>query len=157
MSRKLLRGELVIARWMDLTLTTHRVWQYSEDGGSVELTSFSLDDIEWARVGRSHAPWLLWSAAAVALVAVLSIETDRVLTYGLVVLAGLLAFLYATTRRLVILIGAKGREIVATADDDANEESALDFVHQLESRKLTRKQAAVRLGGPTAAPRQAAS
>jgi hypothetical protein len=137
-TRKLLRGEAVVTKWMDLTLTTHRVWQYTRDGGNLELTSFSLDDIEWARVGRSHAPWLLWTAAASALFAVVLVEEDRVLIYGLVVLAGLLAFLYATNRRLVIFIGAKRCQLVAYADDDASEESALDFVHQLESCKHAR-------------------
>lgn len=138
MSRKLLRGELVVARWMNLTLTTHRVWQYRQDAGGVELTTFGLEDIEWARVGRSLSPWLLWTAAGTAVAAVVLFESSPWLVYSMVAMSVLLAVLYITQRQLEVRIGAKGREIVAAAAEDASEESALEFIHMLESHKHAR-------------------
>jgi len=137
MKRKMLRGELVLATWEDLTLTTHRVWQLTQgSGGAMELTSFAVDDVQWVRFGRSHLPPLLWLAAIAALAGVGVLDYDQMLTYGLFALSLLLMVLYATTRRLVVVVAGNGREISAQSDaDTTGVESAMQFIEELERRK----------------------
>ncbi|MCA9692880.1 MAG: hypothetical protein R3A51_23265 [Nannocystaceae bacterium] len=142
-ARKLLRGEVVLTTWMDLTLTTHRLWQYSEHGDGVELTSFSLADIEWARVDHTYAPWLLWLGAFSAVASAYFVEQDLSLTYALLFAAALFMLLYATTRRLTLRVGARGREIVAIAGSRGDEGAALHFVDALETYKHARSPSGV--------------
>lgn len=138
MKRKMLRGELVLSTWEDLTLTTHRVWQLTrKSGGTVELTTFSLEDVSWVRFGRSHLPTLLWLAAAAALGGVAVLDHDQIITYGLFAGSLLLMVLYATTRRLVVVVAANGREVAAQSDGDtAHVEGAMQFIDELERRKM---------------------
>jgi len=51
MKRKMFEGELVLATWEDLTLTTHRVWQLTQGSGAIELSSFAVDEIQCVRFG----------------------------------------------------------------------------------------------------------
>ena len=136
MKRKMFEGELVLATWEDLTLTTHRVWQLTQGSGAIELTSFAVDDIQWVRFGRSHLPPFLWLAAVAALAGVGVLDYDQMLTYGLFALSLLLMVLYATTRRLVVVVAGNGREISAHSDADTTGiESAMQFIEELERRK----------------------
>ena len=66
MNRKMLRGEYPVATWMDVTLTTHRIWQVIREGSSSAMVSFPIDAVQWVRLGRSHLPCLLWCAFLVA-------------------------------------------------------------------------------------------
>ncbi len=137
MKRKMFRGEIVLSTWEDLTLTTHRVWQLTrKSGGAIELISFAVEDVAWIRFGRSHVPTLLWLAAVAALGGVGVLDYDQIMTYGLFAVSLLLMVLYATTRRLLVVVAADGREISAQSDGDAtNVETAVQFIDELERRK----------------------
>ncbi len=145
MNRKLLRGEYPVATWMDVTLTTHRVWQVIRQGSSSAMVSFPVDSVQWARLGRSHLPYLLWMALLVAVLGVVALEHDRTVTYWLFGVVLLLLLLYGTSRRLIVSIGAGAGEIVVqVVGEGASVEAALEFIHQVEAR---------RLAGPVAAER----
>ncbi len=137
MNRKLLRGEYPVATWMDVTLTTHRVWQVVRQGSSSAMVSFPVEAVQWVRLGRSHLPYLLWCAFLVAVLGIVALEHDRNVTYGLFGVVMLLLLLYGTSRRLVLTIGAGSGEIVAqVAGEGASVEAALDFIHHVETRRL---------------------
>lgn len=137
MNRKMLRGEYPVATWMDVTLTTHRVWQVVRQGSSSAMISFPVDSVQWVRLGRSHLPYLLWCAFLVAVLGIVALEHDRNVTYGLFGVVMLLLLLYGTSRRLVLTIGAGAGEILAqVAGEGASVEAALEFIHHVESRRL---------------------
>lgn len=137
MNRKMLRGEYPVATWMDVTLTTHRVWQVVRQGSSSAMVSFPVEAVQWVRLGRSHLPYLLWCAFLVAVLGIVALEHDRNVTYGLFGVVMLLLLLYGTSRRLVLTIGAGSGEIVAqVAGEGASVEAALDFIHHVETRRL---------------------
>lgn len=137
MNRKLLRGEYPVATWMDVTLTTHRVWQVVRQGSSSSMISFPVEAVQWVRLGRSHLPYLLWCAFLVAVLGIVALEHDRNVTYGLFGVVMLLLLLYGTSRRLVLTIGAGSGEIVAqVAGEGASVEAALEFIHHVETRRL---------------------
>ena len=137
MNRKLLRGEYPVATWMDVTLTTHRVWQVVRDGSTSAMVSFPVEAVQWTKLGRSHLPYLLWIALLVALLGIVALEHDRTVTYWLFGVVLLLLLLYATSRRLILSIGAGHGEIVVhVAGEGASVEAALEFIHQVETRRL---------------------
>ena len=137
MNRKLLRGEYPVATWMDVTLTTHRVWQVIRQGSSAAMVSFPVDAVQWVKLGRSHLPYLLWLALLVAVLGVVALEHDRTITYWLFGVVLLLLLLYATSRRLVLAIGAgEGEIVVQVAGEGASVDAALEFIHQVEVRRL---------------------
>ena len=137
MNRKMLRGEYPVATWMDVTLTTHRIWQVVRQGSSSAMISFPVDSVQWVRLGRSHLPYLLWCAFLVAVLGIVALEHDRNVTYGLFGVVMLLLLLYGTSRRLVLTIGAGAGEILAqVAGEGASVEAALEFIHHVESRRL---------------------
>lgn len=137
MNRKLLRSEHLIATWQDITLTSHRVWQVAREGSSASMVSIPVDAVQWVRLGRHHLPWLLWLAAATAVLGIVALEHDRNITYGLFGVALLLMLLYGTSRRLVLEIGAgAGTILVQVVGEGASFDSALDFLYQVESRRL---------------------
>lgn len=137
MNRKLLRGEHLISTWRDITLTSHRVWQIAREGSSASLTSLPVEAVQWVRLGRHHLPWLLWLAALTAVLGIVALEYDRTITYGLFGVALLLMLLYGTSRRLVLEIGAGGGTIlVQVVGEGASFDAALDFLYQVEGRRL---------------------
>jgi hypothetical protein len=137
MNRKLLRGEHLIASWRDVTLTSHRIWQTAREGSSAALTSIPIDAVQWVRLGRHHLPWLLWLAAITAVLGIAALEYDRTITYGLFGVAVLLMLLYGTSRRLVLEIGAgSGKILVQVAGEGASFDGALEFLYQVEGRRL---------------------
>ena len=137
MNRKLLRGEYPVATWMDVTLTTHRVWQVIRDGSSAAIISFPVDAVQWTKLGRSHLPYLLWLALLVAVLGIVALEHDRTVTYWLFGVVLLLLLLYATSRRLFVSIGAgEGEIVVQVAGEGASVDAALEFIHQVEVRRL---------------------
>ena len=82
-------------------------------------------------------PWLLWLAALTAVLGIVALEYDRTITYGLFGVALLLMLLYGTTRRLVLEIGAGGGTIlVQVVGEGASLDAALDFLYQVEGRRL---------------------
>lgn len=148
MNRKLLRGEQLICTWRDITLTTHRVWQIAREGSSAALTSLPVEALQWVRLGRNHLPWLLWLAALTAVLGIVALEYDRYITYGLFGVALLLMLLYGTTRRLVLEIGAgTGTIIVQVVGEGASFDTALEFLYQVEGRRLAHIVAAEARGG----------
>jgi len=137
MNRKLLRGEYPVATWMDVTLTTHRIWQVVRDGSSSAMVSFPVEAVQWTKLGRSHLPYLLWIALLVALLGIVALEHDRTVTYWLFGVVLLLLLLYATSRRLILSIGAgHGEILVHVVGEGASVEAALEFIHQVETRRL---------------------
>lgn len=137
MNRKLLRSEHLIATWQDITLTSHRIWQVAREGSSASMMSIPVDAVQWVRLGRHHLPWLLWLAAVTAVLGIVALEHDRNITYGLFGVALLLMLLYGTSRRLVLEIGAgEGTIVVQVVGEGATFDSALDFLYQVESRRL---------------------
>lgn len=137
MNRKLLRGEYPVATWMGVTLTTHRIWQVVREGSTSAMVSFPVESVQWARLGRSHLPYLLWMALIVAVLGVVALEHDRTVTYWLFGVVLLLLLLYATSRRLMLSIGAgHGEIVVQVAGEGASVEAALEFIHQVETRRL---------------------
>ena len=137
MNRKLLRGEYPVATWMDVTLTTHRIWQVVRDGSTSAMVSFPVEAVQWTKLGRSHLPYLLWMALLVALLGIVALEHDRTVTYWLFGVVLLLLLLYATSRRLILSIGAgHGEILVHVVGEGASVEAALEFIHQVETRRL---------------------
>lgn len=137
MNRKLLRGEYPVATWMDVTLTTHRIWQVIRQGSNSAMVSFPVDAVQYARLGRSHLPYLLWMALLVALLGIVALEHDRTITYWLFGVVLLLLLLYGTSRRLILAIGAGSGEIlVQVTGEGASIEAALEFIQQVETRRL---------------------
>ncbi len=137
MNRKMLRGEYPVATWMDVTLTTHRIWQVIREGSSSAMVSFPVDAVQWVRLGRSHLPYLLWCAFLVAVLGTVALEYDRNVSYGLFGVVMLLLLLYGTSRRVVMTIGAGSAQILAeVAGEGASVEAALEFIHQVETRRL---------------------
>ena len=137
MNRKLLRNEHLVATWQDITLTSHRVWQIVREGSSASMVSIPVDAVQWARLGRHHLPWLLWLAATSAVLGIVALEHDRNVTYGLFGVTLLLMLLYGTSRRLVLEIGAgEGNIVVQVVGEGASFDGALDFLYQVESRRL---------------------
>ena len=137
MNRKLLRGEYPVATWMDVTLTTHRIWQVIREGSASSIVSFPVEAVQWAKLGRSHLPYLLWLALLVALLGIVALEHDRTVTYWLFGVVLLLLLLYATSRRLILSIGSGDAEIVVqVAGEGASVDAALEFIHQVEVRRL---------------------
>ena len=137
MNRKLLRGEYPVATWMGVTLTTHRIWQVVREGSTSAMVSFPVESVQWTRLGRSHLPYLLWLALTVAVLGVVALEHDRTVTYWLFGVVLLLLLLYATSRRLMLSVGAgHGEIIVQVAGEGASVEAALEFIHQVETRRL---------------------
>lgn len=137
MNRKLLRNEHLVATWQDITLTSHRVWQIVREGSSASMVSFPVEAVQWVRLGRHHLPWLLWLAATSAVLGIVALEHDRNVTYGLFGVTLLLMLLYGTSRRLVLEIGAgAGNIVVQVIGEGATFEGALDFLYQVESRRL---------------------
>jgi len=152
MNRKLLRGEYPVATWMDVTLTTHRIWQVVRDGSTSAMVSFPVEAVQWTKLGRSHLPYLLWMALLVALLGIVALEHDRTVTYWLFGVVFLLLLLYATSRRLILSIGAgHGEILVHVAGEGASVEAALEFIHQVETRRLVTPGAPERQG-TTASP-----
>lgn len=138
MNRKLLRGEYPLATWMGVTLTTHRVWQVVREGSTASMVSFPVDAVQWAKLGRNHLPYLLWLALLVAILGIVALEHDRTVTYWLFGVVLLLLLLYATSRRLVVSIGAgHGEIVVQVAGEGSSVEAALEFIHHVEARRLT--------------------
>jgi hypothetical protein len=134
---KYLRGENPVATWMDITLTTHRVWQVSRQGSSAAMISFPLDAVQWVKLDRRHMPYLLWFALLVAVGGIVALEHDRTITYWLFGVVLLLMLLYGTSRRLVVSIGAGSEELVVQVPGEAaSVESALDFLFLVETRRL---------------------
>lgn len=134
---KYLRGENPVATWMDITLTTHRVWQITHQGSSAAMVSFPLDAVQWVKLDRRHMPYLLWFALLVAVGGIVALEHDRTITYWLFGVVLLLMLLYGTSRRLVVSIGAGSEELVVQVPGEAaSVESALDFLFLVESRRL---------------------
>ena len=160
MNRKLLRGEYPVATWMDVTLTTHRVWQVVRDGSASAMVSFPVEAVQWTKLGRSHLPYLLWMALLIALLGIVALEHDRTVTYWLFGVVLLLLLLYATSRRLILSIGAGHGEIVVhVAGEGASVEAALEFIHQVETRRLAtpgapERQSATTPAGPVSASGQ---
>jgi hypothetical protein len=137
MTRKLLRGEIPVATWMGVTLTTHRVWQIVRQGSTAAMISFPVDAVQWTKLGRNHLPFLLWMALLVALLGIVALEHDRTVTYWLFGVVLLLLLLYGTSRRLILSIGAGSGEIlVQVAGEGASVEAALEFIQQVETRRL---------------------
>ncbi len=137
MNRKLLRGEYPVATWMGVTLTTHRIWQVVREGSTSAMVSFPVDALQWAKLGRNHLPYLLWVALLVLLLGIVALEHDRTVTYWLFGVVLLLLLLYATSRRLMVSIGAgHGEIVVQVAGEGASVEAALEFIHQVETRRL---------------------
>lgn len=132
---KYLRGEHPVATWNDITLTTHRIWQVMRQGSASAMVSFPLDAVQWVKLDRRHLPYLLWLALLTALGGIVALEHDRTVTYWLFGVVVLLMLLYATSRRLVVSIGAGTEEIVVQVEGQGVE-SALDFLHMVESRRL---------------------
>ncbi|MDC0718574.1 hypothetical protein [Nannocystis bainbridge] len=150
MNRKLLRGEHVVSTWRDITLTSHRVWQSAREGSSAALTSIPVAAVQWVRLGRHHLPWLLWLAAVTAVLGIAALEYDRTITYGLFGVALLLMLLYGTSRRLVLEIGAgTGTIVVQVVGEGASVDAAVEFLYQVEDRRLVH--------GPDADARSGAS
>jgi hypothetical protein len=150
MNRKLLRGEHVVSTWRDITLTSHRVWQSAREGSPAALTSIPVDAVQWVRLGRHHLPWLLWLAAVTAVLGIAALEYDRTITYGLFGVALLLMLLYGTSRRLVLEIGAgTGTIVVQVVGEGASVDAAVEFLYQVEDRRLVH--------GPDADARSGAS
>lgn len=138
MTRKLLRGEIPINTWMGVTLTTHRVWQTVRQGQATSMVSIPLDAVQWIKLGRNHLPLLLWMALFVAILGVVALEHDRTVTYWLFGVVLLLLLLYATSRRLIVSIGAGSGEILVQVDGEAaSVEAALDFIQQVELQRFT--------------------
>jgi len=126
-----------VATWMDVTLTTHRIWQVVRDGSSSAMVSFPVEAVQWTKLGRSHLPYLLWIALLVALLGIVALEHDRTVTYWLFGVVLLLLLLYATSRRLILSIGAgHGEILVHVVGEGASVEAALEFIHQVETRRL---------------------
>lgn len=151
MNRKLLRGEHLISTWRDITLTSHRVWQVAREGSSAALTSIPVDAVQWVRLGRHHLPWLLWLAAVTAVLGIGALEYDRTITYGLFGVALLLMLLYGTTRRLVLEIGAgTGKILVQVVGEGASFDAALEFLYQVEGRRLAQASSADGRSGASA-------
>lgn len=137
MNRKLLRGEYPVATWMGVTLTTYRLWQVVREGSTSSMVSFPVDAVQWTKLGRNHLPYLLWIALLVAVLGIVALEHDRTVTYWLFGVVLLLLLLYATSRRLVVSIGAgHGEIVVQVAGEGASVEAALEFIHQVETRRL---------------------
>lgn len=135
MNRKLLRGEHLISAWRDITLTSHRIWQVAREGAA--LTSMPVEAIQWVRLGRHHLPWLLWLAAATAVLGIAALEYDRTITFGLFGVALLLMLLYGTSRRLMLEVGSGAATIVVQVHGEgASFDAALEFLHQVEARRL---------------------
>lgn len=138
MTRKLLRGEIPINTWMGVTLTTHRVWQLVRQGQATSMVSIPLDAVQWIKLGRNHLPLLLWMALFVAILGVVALEHDRTVTYWLFGVVVLLLLLYATSRRLIVSIGAGSGEILVQVDGEAaSVEAALEFIQQVELQRFT--------------------
>jgi hypothetical protein len=151
MNRKLLRGEHLISTWRDITLTSHRVWQIAREGSSAALTSMPIDAVQWVRLGRHHLPWLLWLAAVTAVLGIAALEYDRTITYGLFGVALLLMLLYGTSRRLVLEIGSgSGTIVVQVVGEGASFDAALEFLYQVEGRRLAHASGADARSGASA-------
>ena len=151
MNRKLLRGEHLISTWRDITLTSHRVWQVVREGSTAALTSIPVDAVQWVRLGRHHLPWLLWLAAVTAVLGFVALEYDRNITYGLFGVALLLMLLYGTTRRLVLEVGSGAATIIVqVVGDAASFDTALEFLYQVEARRLAHTPAADHRSGASA-------
>ncbi len=103
---KLLQGERVLLESdnQELVLTTHRVRFETEKSGSATIISIMLEEISSCQISHATTPILFWLALASALLGVFLFAQGggRQPGTGAIVVAIVLAILYAATRRGVI-------------------------------------------------------
>lgn len=127
---RLLQGEEVVNQWGSITVTTHRVWQQTEESGEEKLTSFALDRVEWVSFKREHYVALLVIAGVVAMMAIglywgYDLGIPALFAVGLAVIC---VIVYIATRAVAVAIGAGAGKIEAKLEGGAAEAGA---AHQL--------------------------
>lgn len=127
---RLLQGEEVVNQWGSITVTTHRVWQQTEESGEEKLTSFALDRVDWVSFKREHYVWLLVIAGLIAMLAVrlywgFDFGIPALFILGMAILC---VIVYVATRAVAVAIGAGTGKIEAKLEGGAAEAGA---AHQL--------------------------
>ncbi len=134
--RRLLPGEIRLAAWGPLVLTTLRVW-IEWDSNTYEMRSIPIDDVGFARLQRDHKPLWLAGAVLLAIAGAFHISQSRsvdgvfvcVLVVALICIAK-----YLSTRRMTLKIASSAGNIESLVEGDIKQ--ALAFIGCIEHQAL---------------------